>query len=223
MTTFFDNFGGRINREKAIGRYRLLADRYDASCKRITCVRGAAIELLALKRGETVLDVACGTGSTLPELSRLVGPAGRVIGIEQSPEMALIARDRIAREAPHPNTTIVESAVEAYQADAPADAALLCYTHDVLQSAVALERIAASLRPGARVAVAGLRILPWWWGAPINLFVLFRARRYVTTFRGMREPWGTLAELCPDLRLIGFWHAGTTYLAVGTRRATAIA
>jgi demethylmenaquinone methyltransferase/2-methoxy-6-polyprenyl-1,4-benzoquinol methylase len=40
-----------------------------------------------LTAGETVIDVACGTGLTFALIEDLIGPDGRVIGMDLSPEM----------------------------------------------------------------------------------------------------------------------------------------
>jgi len=107
--------------------------------------------------------------------------------------------------------------VETFRSPKLADAAILCYTHDVLQSPQALANLFAQLRPGARVSVAGLCLLPAW-GMPVNAWVLWGARHYLTTWRGLRAPWAPLLDSCPDLRLVERYHWGTGYLAVGTVR-----
>ena len=42
--------------------------------------------------GEAVLDLGCGTGFDALVAAQLVGPAGRVVGIDLSPEMLAVAR-----------------------------------------------------------------------------------------------------------------------------------
>lgn len=42
--------------------------------------------------GATVLDLGCGTGRDVYLLSRLVGPSGRVIGVDMTPEQLQVAR-----------------------------------------------------------------------------------------------------------------------------------
>jgi ubiquinone/menaquinone biosynthesis C-methylase UbiE len=196
-------------------RYAALAAGYDATCHRIEPLRALAIDRLALRPGETVIDVACGTGVTTEALARAVGPSGRVIGIDVSPQMAALARDRL-RSAGLAHARIEVAAVQDSVLDAQADAFLFSYTHDVLQqpeAVAALERIA---KCGARYALLGMRTLPWWWGWPVNLFVMWRARRYLTTYRGLAAPWARLAAVSRGFTLVGTWHAGTSYLALGT-------
>ena len=198
----------------AIERYRALAREYDASCGRIEPLRALAIQSLALRPGERVLDVACGTGSTVVTLARQVGPTGRVLGIEQCPDMAEMGRQRL-RDAGIEHAEIVTADVHLVSRAFDADAMLCSFTHDVLQSSAAISRIRQLSKPGARLAVLGVRTLPWWWGWPVNLFVMWRGRRYLTTFHGLRDPCAWLRPQCETLELKGTWHAGTSYLAVG--------
>lgn len=208
------NFRREPDRTAALASYARLAARYEQTTVSIRQVRQRALDLLALQPGDTVFDVACGAGAILGALSGRVGPQGQVIGVEQSPEMAALA-SQAARGCA--NVRVLCQPVESFQSPAVADAAVLCYTHDVLQSPQALANLFAQLRPGARVSVAGFCLLPAW-GAPVNAWALWRARHYLTTWRGLQAPWRPLLESCPDLHLVARFHAGTGYLAVGTVR-----
>jgi arsenite methyltransferase len=199
-------------------RYRRLAGLYDAACRPIEPLRRAAIDLLELRSGETVCDVACGTGAALPELARRVGIGGRVIGIEPSPEMARRAAGRFAGGALPPNVDILLASAEEARLETRADALLFSFTHDVLQSARAVDNILAHARPGARIAVLGMCLLPWWWGGPINLWKLWSGRRYLTTYAGLSAPWTHLAQRAEGLQLVGRFHFGTSYLATARTR-----
>jgi ubiquinone/menaquinone biosynthesis C-methylase UbiE len=57
-------------------------------------VSAAIFDAASLRTGEHVLDVGCGAGATTVEAARLVGPAGRVVGLDISPEMIDAARRR---------------------------------------------------------------------------------------------------------------------------------
>jgi ubiquinone/menaquinone biosynthesis C-methylase UbiE len=175
-------------------------------------LRRRTIAALELAPGEAVLDVACGTGLSFALLVAAVGRQGKVTGVELSPEMAHRARDRIAR-AGWANVTLIEAAAEDAALGGPFDAVLFNFTHDVLQSPAALSRVFSCVKPGARVAVSGSKLLPWWL-APGNAVVRRMNEPYVTTFAGMREPWRHLIEYVPGLRVrAALWGAG--YLARG--------
>jgi ubiquinone/menaquinone biosynthesis C-methylase UbiE len=174
-------------------------------------LRRRTIAALELAPGEAVLDVACGTGLSFALLVAAVGREGRVTGVELSPEMARLARDRIARAGWA--VTLIEAAAEDAALGGPFDAVLFNFTHDVLQSPGALSHVFACVKPGARVAVSGSKLLPWWL-APVNAVVRRMNAPYVTTFGGMRQPWRYLVEYVPDLRIrSALW--GAAYIAHG--------
>jgi SAM-dependent methyltransferase len=52
----------------------------------------AAVAELGLRRRQTALDAGCGTGRALPRLRAAVGPGGRVLGFDLTPEMLATAR-----------------------------------------------------------------------------------------------------------------------------------
>jgi SAM-dependent methyltransferase len=52
----------------------------------------AAVAEVGLHPGQTAVDVGCGTGRALPHLRAAVGPDGRVLGVDLTPEMLATAR-----------------------------------------------------------------------------------------------------------------------------------
>ena len=214
MSSLFENFRPLPDRPRAIANYRRFAAGYDATCGRIEAIRAEAVAALALAPGDRVLDVACGTGPTLPLLARSVGPGGEAVGVEQCPEMAEQARRR-ALEA-GPVASVVEGAVEEMpEAGRRFDALLMCWTHDVLQSPAALDRLVAVSAPGARVAIAGMIALPWAWGWPVNAVTLWRSRHYATTWANIDRPFRGLEARGASLRIVRRALWGSAYLAVG--------
>jgi trans-aconitate methyltransferase len=161
--------------------------------------RRAIVDALPVRRGQVVLDVGCGTGLCCGLLREKVGSEGGVVGIEQSPEMAAVAREHIAEEG-WGNVTVVQSPAEDAQIAVAADAALFCAVHDILQSPDALRNVMSSLRPGALVAAGGGK-----WAAPAMVAVNIQARMlhapYVGSFEGFDRPWTHLEQLIEDVRV----------------------
>jgi demethylmenaquinone methyltransferase/2-methoxy-6-polyprenyl-1,4-benzoquinol methylase len=85
-------------------KYRRQANRYDFAVQlyrllglRIKAYRLRAVDLLRLKRGDCVVDLGCGTGLNFDLLVERIGPEGRLIGVDLSPEMLAGARERAQR------------------------------------------------------------------------------------------------------------------------------
>ncbi len=205
----------RIDTNLAKQRYRALAGRYDYATRRIEPIRRQTIEALRLRRGQRVLDVACGTGKSFEMLLDAVGPEGAVVGVEQSSDMMQQARERV-REAGWQNVELIESPMENASLKQPVDAVLFVYTQDVLQSDAALRQIFAATKSGAQVASTGLKLFPWYLGIA-NVWLLAISYPYFTTFEGLKRPWDPLAPYIDSLQIRSTFM-GSGYIAHGQRR-----
>ena len=202
-------------RTEALEQYRRRAETYDIELALFEPLRHTAIARLALRRGDTVLDVGCGTGLSLALLREAVGSRGHVVGIEQCPEMLTHARECVQRHHWR-NVTLVEASVEDAAITRTADAALFHFTHDILREPRAIASVARALRPGASVVACGLQWASLWvW--PVNLFVLGAALRSVSSLDGLDRPWSLLAGALDGLS-VESQLAGAVFLAHGTRR-----
>lgn len=199
--------------QRALAKYRGHAASYDASALRTLPLRYRTVWNLSLRPGDAVLDVACGTGLSFALLEEAIGPSGRLVGVELSPEMAKIARARIERAGWRNAELIVARMEDAVLAPNAFDAVAFNFTHDVLQSEQALANVFAACKPGARIAVAGSKLLPWYL-APLNLYVRLHNAPYMTTQRNLRAPWKLLTRYVPDLAIESTMF-GAGYLAKG--------
>jgi ubiquinone/menaquinone biosynthesis C-methylase UbiE len=192
--------GSGPDRSAALDQYRRRASVYDLELLLFEPVRRQALDWLAPRPGDTVIDVGCGTGLSFAGLHRAVGTRGRIIGIEQSPEMINKARQRVQDQGWR-NVTLLNAPAEDADIPGRADAVLLHFTHDVLQNETALANVLAHLKPGATVVASGLKWAPAW-ALPVNLFVWPAALRSVSSLAGLHRPWQHLAGLLgePELR-----------------------
>jgi demethylmenaquinone methyltransferase/2-methoxy-6-polyprenyl-1,4-benzoquinol methylase len=80
---------------------------------RMKSYRLLAIKKLSLQRGNCVIELGCGTGLNFPFLMEQIGPEGRLIGIDLTPGMLDIARERVERSG-WKNVELVQSDIVAY-------------------------------------------------------------------------------------------------------------
>jgi len=113
--------------------------------------RASAADALALDRGDTVVEMGCGTGANVPELRERVGPAGRVVGLD-------ITREMLSRARTHADRT--GHGVHYLQADATrppvrdVDAVLATFVAGVFPDpAAAVDAWCDCVDPGGRVAL----------------------------------------------------------------------
>ena len=111
------------------------------------------MERMALAPGEAVLDVGCGPGTDVFEMVELVGPAGRLVGLDASEAMIAEARRR-AKELRVPITFEVGEVQALTFPDGTFD---VCRTARLLEHLSDAERALTEMvrvsRPGGRIVV----------------------------------------------------------------------
>jgi ubiquinone/menaquinone biosynthesis C-methylase UbiE len=200
------------DRARAIEQYRDAAASYDRHMWFARGTHREAVARLDLEPGQVVLDVACGTGLNFAGIRERIGPSGRLIGLDLSPEMLALARRRVDA-AGWDNVTLIEAAAEDAALPAAPDAVLFAFAHDVLRSPAALDNLLDGTRAGARVVAAGGKWPPRW-AVPVHAYVRFQAPRFVTTMEGFDRPWTLLAERVRGLE-VRQRSLGGAYVASG--------
>jgi len=200
--------------ELSIRRYRKRAARYDESAQFTMPLRQRTIALLGLRPGQVVLDVGAGTGLSYELLRAVVGETGRVLAFEQSPDMFEQAQARVGRHGWR-NVWHCNAPAEAVVLPEPVDAVLFNYVHDITRSPQAVANIMRQARPGARIAIAGMKYFPWWTG-PLNLLAWLKNRPYNARPADLWHPWDIVQGYCATFERQST-QLGMGYIARGTR------
>ena len=199
----------------SIAKYRRAAAHYDESAQFTMPLRKRTINLLQLQPGQTVLDVGAGTGLSYELLLQAVGAQGKAMAFEQSPEMFERAKERV-RLSDWQQVWHVCAPAETVALPQMADAVLFNYTHDILRTPHAVANIMRQVRPGARVAIAGIKFFPWWTG-PLNLLAWLKNRPYNAKAADLWAPWDIIETYCHCLTMEST-QMGMGYLASGIRK-----
>jgi demethylmenaquinone methyltransferase/2-methoxy-6-polyprenyl-1,4-benzoquinol methylase len=85
-----------------ISIYRKRAKRYDWTTLLLYLIgfrhwtyRKCAVEALCLQKGNTVVDLGCGTGLNFTLLQEQIGPEGKIIGVDLTDAMLAEAHQRV--------------------------------------------------------------------------------------------------------------------------------
>ncbi len=186
--------------------------------------RRQAVEATSLAAGESVIDVACGTGKLSVALSERVGPFGRVLGVDLSPAMVTLARQA------HPDLVQLEfqvgNALHLPAEDGEFDAATIAFgLRNLADFEAGFRELRRVVRPGGRVVCLELSVpRPRAWGhiyhalfrraAPL-LGSLFRRRSAYAylpqSLAGFPQP----EQLAATMRRAGLTEVGFRRLALG--------
>lgn len=193
----------RIEKEQISEVYREIAPVYDFWGKLIESeAHFRCLELAAIKNGESVLEVAVGTGTLFERILKL-NPDGRNEGIDITPEMLSRAEEKAKRTG---NRNYHLSAGDAYATsfhDDNFDVLIANYLFDMLPEGdfeTVLKEFRRVLCPGGRLVTASMtkglhwynnwgeliyRINPEWFGGCRGVLLLphFEAAGFVNTKR----------------------------------------
>lgn len=155
-----------------------------------TAYREQAVEKLGLKKGDVVLDLACGTGLNFEYLERKVGKEGKIIALDYSHEMLKKAREKIEENGWN-NIKLLERDVSNFKLNEKVDAVLCTWAMvSIPNYKKALENSIETLRNGGKHVVLDIQQACYL----IKLF--FKATHQDIT----RKPWKEMRKYLNDVK-----------------------
>ncbi|MFI1016652.1 class I SAM-dependent methyltransferase [Streptomyces sp. NPDC020965] len=122
-----------------------------------------ALDSVPVRPGDTVVELACGTGHLTAEIVRRLRGVGAVHAVDKSPGMLRVAREKVlplAQDAPRLTVELAEGDMDSFIRSRPTGAAdlvvvgwAICYT----KPSRLLAQIERVLKPGGRVVVIETR------------------------------------------------------------------
>jgi ubiquinone/menaquinone biosynthesis C-methylase UbiE len=214
-------------REHLIETYRKKAKHYDITSRLYPAPgypqrgqRLRAVQALGLRAGDSVVEIACGTGLNFSLIEQAIGPEGRIVGVDLTDAMLGQAQRRIETNG-WSNISLVQADAAEFEFPAEVDAILSTYAlTQVPECGDVIAHGAEALTPGGRWAVLDLKLpdnAPRWL-AQIGI-PLVRPFASIDEWIA-RRPWGAIRAAMQDQLADLSWTElffGTAFLAVGSR------
>jgi ubiquinone/menaquinone biosynthesis C-methylase UbiE len=178
-----------------------------------------AVQALGLRPGDSVVEIACGTGLNFSLIQQAIGPHGRLIGVDLTDAMLAQAERRIETNGWR-NVSLVQADAAAFEFPSEVDGILSTYAlSHVPESPNVIANGAAALCPGGRWVVLDLKVpdsAPRWLaqlgialGRPFGSIEEWAARR----------PWEAIRAATQDMLVDPSWTElffGSAFLAAGS-------
>lgn len=203
--------------------YRKRAKLYDFSANayyllgfREFTYRKIGVKALNLKKGDTVVEIGCGTGLNFNLLRKQVGPDGKIIGVDMTPEMLEEAGKRVRRNN-WQNVTLVQSDAALYKFPEYIDGVISTFAITLIpEYDRVIQKGAAALSPDARFVIVDFKKPDKWPMWMINFFVILTRPFGVSLDIADRHPWESVARYMTTVEFRELYF-GALYLCVGQR------
>ncbi len=213
-----------MSTSEVIGIYNKRAKRYNMSTlllynllgMRINRHRNLAVNALGLKKGGTVVEIGCGTGANFPYLQKVIGPNGKIVGVDLTPSMLAEAKHRVEAKGWR-NVELVESGAAAYVFPENVDAIISTFALTMApEYDDVIHRGSSSLRPGGKWVVMDFKMPTNWLKRFIPLLIHLVKPYGGTLEMTARHPWESFEKYLSNVSVRQFWF-GMAYIAEGER------
>ena len=217
MENDFTQFIVNIYSRRAHG-YDSRAHLYYLIGYRIGAYRKKAVKQLQLKPGNTVIDIACGTGLNFPLLQNVVGSRGKIIGVDATGAMLDQAKNKVEKRG-WQNVQLIHGDAADYQFPAEVNGVISTFALSLIPG---FEKIIMNgvnaLAPGGRWVVMEVKVPSNWLSRLLPVFKPLLKPFGVTTELIEQKPWEIILNAFKqNMQNVNIKeiYLGTTFIASG--------
>jgi ubiquinone/menaquinone biosynthesis C-methylase UbiE len=178
--------------------------------------RKKSVDALKLSPGDVVVEIGCGTGLNFPLLQKVIGPKGKIIGVDLTDEMLKQAQRRV-KENGWSNVELVKSDAALFQFPSEIDGVISTFA---LTLSPEFDKIiqngCKALKTGKSWVVLDLKMPSNRLRNFVPLFILLTHPFGVTKDLEVRRPWESMGKYLKNIHLKEF-YMGFVYIAAGER------
>lgn len=210
-----------LNKTEIVQVYRRRARRYNFTAQlyylmgfREWAYRKKAVKALALKRGDTVVEIGCGTGLNFRLFEDAVGAEGKVLGVDMTDRMLECAREE-ARANHWDNVELTLSDATKYRIPRGVQGVISTFAITLIPEYEDIIRNAAeALAPDGRMVVLDFK-MPSGWMRKLTPLMAYLTRPFAVTLDlAGRHPWEAMHKYFNNVSMQECF-GGMVYVAVG--------
>lgn len=212
-----------LTKNEARDLYRKRAKRYDLSTQiyplfgfKMNQYRQDTISALALKPGDTVVELGCGTGLNFTYAQRVIGPTGKIIGVDLTDAMLDVARGRVVRER-WTNVELIQADLARWQFPVRVSGVYSTFALTLVpEYDMVIERASRALKPEGRLAVLDFKE-PAGWPAWLVRFAAWLNKPFGVSLDLVdRHPWESITRYLTETEYKEYYF-GLLYLCAGKK------
>lgn len=202
--------------QKRAKRYDLSANLYYLAGFRENAYRKKAVALLGLQKGDTVVEIGCGTGLNFRYLQHYIGFTGKIIGVDLTGDMISVARERCEKNNWR-NVELIEQDASLFQFPESVAGVISTFALTLIpEYKQVIAHSASALSTGKKMVLMDMKI-PNWPKPLINLAVAVSSPFGVSLDIGERHPWEDMQAVFGNLQIQEGYFGGV-YMAVSKKK-----